>query len=97
MLIKTEYEMPEDYNQQLAKLLEMIETQKFYDNQIKYLQSWTNVDELRSAKAELEKSIEEFEQTLAKQFDAYQRFRAHEESLEQLLKNSSKNKLVIHE
>jgi endonuclease IV len=80
---KIEYEMPDNYNEMLAKLLEMIETRKFYDKEIHFLHAFANVDELRTAKVELNKSIDEFEQALALEYEAYQRLRKSEEQLEQ--------------
>ncbi len=82
---KIEYEMPDNYNEMLAKLLEMIETRKFYDKEINFLQAFANVDELRTAKAKHDKSIDEFEQALALEYEAYQRFRKSELELEQML------------
>jgi endonuclease IV len=82
---KIEYDMPDNYNEMLAKLLEMIETQKFYDKEINFLQAFANVDELRTAKAEQDKCVDEFEQALALEYEAYQRFRKSEDELEQAL------------
>lgn len=78
---KVEYEMPQDYQERVARLLEMIETQKFYEKELKFLQSWINLDEAKVYKANLDKSIEEFEAVLAQEYEAYQIFKAAEADL----------------
>jgi hypothetical protein len=72
-----EYEMPQDYQDSLAFVMDLIEECDAFRRQIPTLPPWVNVEEARAKLAEMEKAIDKAEELLANEYNAYQ---AHEKA-----------------
>lgn len=75
---KIEYEMPEEYNKNMAILLDFIEARERYREELKVIPPWINGDEVRKAMAQLDESIEKIETALAKEYEDFQAQKSNE-------------------
>jgi hypothetical protein len=75
---KTEYEMPDEYNRNMATLLEFIEARERYRKELAVIPPWMNGDEVRNTLAELDKTIETIETALAKEYEEFQAQKSNE-------------------
>jgi hypothetical protein len=81
---KTEYEMPPEYHENTAKLLELFEMRDEYEKKLRDF-PLLMTDEMKRGKFEIEREIDKFETALAEQYEAHQLMRTLEDKQEQLV------------
>jgi hypothetical protein len=81
---KPVYEMPPEYHEQTAKLLELFEMRDEYEKKLRDFPLLIT-DEMRRGKFEVDKKIEKFENALAEQYEAHRLLKNLEAKQEQLL------------
>jgi nitrate reductase beta subunit len=82
------YEMPQDYQDSLNVVLDLIEERDAFKKQIPVLPPWVNVEEARSKLAELDDVIEKAENALAAEYNAYQAHKKAEAELNKVNKEA---------
>jgi hypothetical protein len=80
------YEMPQDYQDSLAVVMDLIEERDAFKKQIPVLPPWVNVEEARAKLAQFDNVIEKAENALADEYNAYQAHRKAEADLDKINK-----------
>jgi hypothetical protein len=80
---KTEYEMPPEYHESTAKLLELYEMRDEYEKKLRDF-PLLMTDEMRRGKFEVDREIDKFENALAEQYEAHQLYKSLEDTQNQL-------------
>jgi nitrate reductase beta subunit len=82
------YEMPQDYQDSLAIVLDLIEERDAFRKKLPVLPPWVNIEEARAKLAELDDVIEKAENVLADEYNAYQAHRKAEADLDEMNKEA---------
>jgi hypothetical protein len=80
---KTEYEMPPEYHENTAKLLELLKMRDEYEKKLRDF-PLIITDEMRRGKFKIEREIDKLENALAEQYEAHQLYKTLEDKQEQL-------------
>jgi hypothetical protein len=91
------YEMPDEYNKNMAILLEFIEARERYRKELAVIPPWVNGNEVRDALAQLDKSIDSIEKQLAEEYEAFQREKSQETEMSGIIERGweAANKIYL--